>query len=178
MPIPAASAAPPRLTLVLGGARSGKSRYAEDLLTAVPGPWTYVATAQSFDDEMADRIRIHRQRRPAGWETIDAPLDLGSAIAKVASGGRPVLVDCLTLWLSNVMLSGRNAADTCRALVEVLAQVQGPVVAVSNEVGFGIVPDNALARDFRDAQGRLNQDVARIADRVVLVAAGLPLVLK
>jgi adenosylcobinamide kinase / adenosylcobinamide-phosphate guanylyltransferase len=168
----------PRLTLVLGGARSGKSRHAEGLVTATPPAWIYIATAQAFDEEMTARIAEHKQRRAEGWRTIEAPLDLAGPIAEHGGSGRPVLIDCLTLWLSNVMLDGRDVEAACDAVVGALATTKGPIVAVSNEVGLGIVPDNALARRFRDAQGRLNQQVAARADRVVLMTAGLPLTLK
>jgi len=168
----------PRLTLVLGGARSGKSRYAEALVTACPPPWTYVATAQAFDAEMAARIAQHKARRADGWTTVETTLDLADVVTAQRSSGAPVLIDCLTLWLSNVMLGDRDVDVACRELVAILAKAKGPIVAVSNEVGFGIVPDNALARAFRDAQGRLNQEVAACADSAVLMAAGLPLKLK
>jgi adenosylcobinamide kinase/adenosylcobinamide-phosphate guanylyltransferase len=173
-PCPALS----RLTLVLGGARSGKSRHAEGLVTAAPSPWIYVATAQAFDDEMTTRIAQHRSWRAEGWRTVEAPFDLAGVIAAQADSGHAMLIDCLTLWLSNVMLDGRDVEAACNALVDALATATGPIVVVSNEVGLGIVPDNALARRFRDAQGRLNQEIAARADRVVLMAAGLPLILK
>jgi adenosylcobinamide kinase/adenosylcobinamide-phosphate guanylyltransferase len=166
-----------RLTLVLGGARSGKSRYAEGLITAGAPPWTYVATAQAGDDEMAERIAAHRARRHAGWQTIEAPHDLAGAVA-AASAHAPLLVDCLTLWLTNRMLAEADLDAEIGRLEEALARRAGAAVLVSNEVGYGIVPDNALARRFRDAQGRLNQRLAARADRVVLVVAGLPLVVK
>ncbi|WP_315806324.1 MULTISPECIES: bifunctional adenosylcobinamide kinase/adenosylcobinamide-phosphate guanylyltransferase [unclassified Bradyrhizobium] len=178
MPPAPPSPALPRLTLVLGGARSGKSRYAEALITALPSPWIYLATAQAFDNEMASRIAEHKARRADGWRTIETALDLAAAVAANGDSATPVLVDCLTLWLSNIMLSGRDVAVACRELADALAAARGPIVAVSNEVGLGIVPDNALARAFRDAQGRLNQDIATSADRVILMAAGLPLTLK
>ena len=165
------------LTLVLGGARSGKSRYAEGLITALPSPWIYVATAEAGDAEMAERIAMHRAQRGSGWQVIEAPHDLARALA-AAPAGAPVLVDCLTIWLSNRMLAGPDAAAELAHLEEALDRRLGPVVLVSNEVGFGIVPDNALARRFRDLQGRLNQRIAKRADRVVLVVAGLPLMLK
>jgi adenosylcobinamide kinase/adenosylcobinamide-phosphate guanylyltransferase len=168
----------PTRTLVLGGARSGKSRYAEGLITASAPPWIYLATAQPLDAEMAARIAEHRARRRAGWTIVEAPLELASAIAANAGSGTPLLVDCLTLWLSNVMLAGFDLDGACRRLISTLNDAAGPIVLVSNEVGLGVVPDNALARAFRDAQGRLNQDVAALADRVVLMAAGLPLTLK
>lgn len=166
-----------RVTLVLGGARSGKSRYAEGLVTALPKPWVYVATAEAHDDEMAARIAEHRARREARWQTIEAPNELAEALA-AAPAGAAVLVDCLTLWLSNLML-GRFKLDAMTArLEEVLAAREGATVLVANEVGLSIVPDNVLARAFRDAQGELNQRVASCADRVVLMVAGLPLTLK
>jgi adenosylcobinamide kinase / adenosylcobinamide-phosphate guanylyltransferase len=173
-------AAHPRLTLVLGGARSGKSRYAESLVAASPPPWTYVATAQAQDAEMAGRIAHHRARRGAGWHTIEAPHDLAAAIDAAPAGA--ILVDCLTLWLTNRMLAksdidGDIDADT-GGVEAALARRGGPAVLVSNEVGSGVVPDNALARRFRDLQGRLNQRLAAGADRVILVVAGLPLIVK
>jgi adenosylcobinamide kinase/adenosylcobinamide-phosphate guanylyltransferase len=166
-----------RLTLVLGGARSGKSRYAESLVTGLPPPWIYVATAEPLDDEMMARIAEHRARRGSDWRSIEAPRDLAGALAEIPAGV-VVLVDCLTLWLSNLMLAGADIDAQTGRLDDVLARAAMPVVLVSNEVGSGIVPDNALARRFRDAQGRLNQRVAARADRVVLMVAGLPLVLK
>lgn len=166
---------PARMTLVLGGARSGKSRYAEALIEACPSPWTYLATAQAFDDEMRARIALHRSRRPAGWTTRDVPIDLAAAVA--AARG-PVLVDCLTLWLTNLILSEADLPAACSALVEACAAAHGPLVLVGNEVGLGIVPDNPLARRFRDEAGRLHQQLAAAADRVVLMVAGLPLTVK
>jgi adenosyl cobinamide kinase/adenosyl cobinamide phosphate guanylyltransferase len=163
-----------RLTLVLGGARSGKSRYAEGLLTALPPPWTYVATAQVFDAEMRVRVDAHRAARAAGWTTVEEPLDL---VAALAVDG-PVLVDCLTLWLTNLMLADRDIEAAMAALLAVLAVRVAPAVLVSNEVGLGIVPDNALARRFRDAAGLLHQRLAARAERVVFMVAGLPLVVK
>ena len=165
-----------RLTLVLGGARSGKSRHAEMLVQRHPPPWTYIATAEEFDDEMRARIADHRSRRDANWQTIEAPRELADALRTRA--GRIVLVDCLTLWLSNILLAGRDIETDFDRLLAALAARSGPLLLVSNEVGLGIVPDNALARRFRDAQGNLNQRVAAIADDVVFMAAGLPLVLK
>ncbi|HYE49395.1 MAG TPA: bifunctional adenosylcobinamide kinase/adenosylcobinamide-phosphate guanylyltransferase [Azospirillaceae bacterium] len=164
------------LTLVLGGARSGKSRHAEALVTALPGPWLYVATAQVLDAEMAERVAHHRAARAPGWHTVEAPLDPAAALD--AAGNRPVLVDCLTLWLSNLMLGGHDLAAAEAGLVAALDRAAAPVVLVGNEVGLGIVPDNALARAFRDAAGRLHQRLAARADRVVLTVAGLPLIVK
>jgi adenosylcobinamide kinase/adenosylcobinamide-phosphate guanylyltransferase len=167
----------PALTLVLGGARSGKSRYAEGLVQALPPPWIYVATAQAYDDEMRERIAAHRTRRPAGWSTVEAPLGLVAAIRE-APEGAPVLVDCLTLWLTNVLLSERDVASEIDDLMQACRRAPGPLILVSNEVGLGIVPDNALSRRFRDEAGLLHQRIAEIADRVVLTVAGLPLVVK
>lgn len=166
-----------RLTLVLGGARSGKSTYAENLVARQPGPWSYIATAQAFDEEMHMRIGAHRARRGAGWRTVEAPVDLEQALDAVPAG-QALLLDCLTLWLSNVMLAGRQVETECDRLAAKLGAPRGPWVVVSNEVGFGIVPDNALARRFRDAAGRLNQQIAAAADEVVLMVAGLPMKVK
>jgi adenosylcobinamide kinase / adenosylcobinamide-phosphate guanylyltransferase len=168
----------PRLTLVIGGARSGKSRFAEGLATAHPAPWIYVATAEAHDDEMADRIAHHRNRRADGWTTIEAPRDLAGVVLAPHAGASVLLIDCLTLWLTNVMLGGSDVEAEQARLLDAIASASVPVIAVSNEVGMGIVPDNALARAFRDAQGRLNAAVAQQADHAVLMAAGLPLTLK
>jgi adenosylcobinamide kinase/adenosylcobinamide-phosphate guanylyltransferase len=165
-----------RLTLVLGGARSGKSRYAETLITALPAPWTYVATAEARDTEMAERIAAHQARRGAGWRTLETPRDVVGALA--AHGATPLLVDCLTLWLSNALLGGADVEAEIERLEATLAKAAAPLVLVANEVGFGIVPDSALGRRFRDLQGQLNQRIAARADRVVLVVAGLPLTIK
>jgi adenosylcobinamide kinase/adenosylcobinamide-phosphate guanylyltransferase len=166
-----------RLTLVLGGARSGKSAYAEGVVRQCAPPWTYLATAQAFDDEMRARIDQHRGRRDERWRTVEAPLQLVEAISG-AELPRPLLIDCLTLWLSNTLLAGADLTAASDRLIDALAAANGPIVAVSNEVGLGIVPDTPLGRQFRDAQGWLNQRVAAVADRVVLLAAGLPLTLK
>jgi adenosylcobinamide kinase / adenosylcobinamide-phosphate guanylyltransferase len=163
------------ITLILGGARSGKSAYAERLVTALPPPWLYCATAQALDDEMRARIAHHQQRRGEGWLTVEAPLELAPVLAAET---RPVLVDCLTLWLTNTMLAGRDAAAETAALIAATRASRAPIVFVANEVGLGIVPDNALAREFRDHAGRLNQAVAAIANKAVFMAAGLPMVLK
>ena len=168
------------ITLFIGGARSGKSRAAEALVTAGPSPWVYVATAQPLDDEMRGRIAAHRLSRASGWRTVEAPLALAEVLEREGKSGRPVLIDCLTLWLSNLMFASSDfEAETTRLLAALSNSAQAaPIVVVSNEVGMGIVPDNPLARAFRDHQGRLNQAVAGIATRVVLMAAGLPLILK
>jgi adenosylcobinamide kinase/adenosylcobinamide-phosphate guanylyltransferase len=171
------AAARARLTLVLGGARSGKSRYAESLVTALPKPWVYLATAEVRDDEMKARIAEHQARRTEGWQTIEAPLMLAEAL-RAAPAGAAVLVDCLTLWLTNAMLCAFDLEKAMTHLGEALGGRDGATVVVANEVGLGIVPDNALARRFRDAQGVLNQRLAAQADRVVLMVAGLPLTVK
>lgn len=163
----------PKLALVLGGARSGKSRYAEALIGARPA--LYLATGEAHDAEMRERIREHQKRRGANWTTRDAPLALAEALR---AADRPVLVDCLTLWLSNLLGARRDPDAETRNLVETLPALRAPVIFVSNEVGLGIVPDNKLAREFRDHAGRLHQAIAAIASRVVFVAAGLPLTLK
>ena len=173
----------PPVCLVLGGARSGKSTHAEKLATgslhgAPPQPAVYIATAQAGDVEMATRIMAHRARRGAGWTTIEEPLKLAEALEAAAAHGRPVLVDCLTLWLSNLMQAGADLDEAADDVVRVLEGYAVPVVFVSNEVGLGIVPDTPLGRAFRDAQGRLNMRMAERADRVVLMAAGLPLIMK
>ena len=165
-----------RLVLVLGGARSGKSSYAESLVRDWPAPWIYIATAQALDDEMRQRIADHRRRRAAGWETVEAPLRVADAVADAS--GRPLLVDCLTLWLTNHLLAGSDLDAEAAQLEAVLGRHAGFTVLVANEVGLGIVPDNPLARQFRDAAGRLNQRLAAIADEVALMVAGLPLKVK
>lgn len=163
--------------MILGGARSGKSALAERLADSGGKPRVYIATAQAFDDEMRDRIAQHKQRRTGLWRTVEAPLDAAAALAR-ATPDEIVLLDCATLWLSNHLLAENDLAAESDHLLAALAACPAAVVVVSNEVGFGIVPDNALARRFRDEQGRLNQRLAAAADLVVLVAAGLPLVLK
>jgi adenosyl cobinamide kinase/adenosyl cobinamide phosphate guanylyltransferase len=166
----------PKLTLILGGARSGKSRYAESLIAALPPPWIYIATAEAGDEEMATRIESHRERRGAHWRTVEAPRALASAL--VACGETPVLVDCLTLWLSNLMLADADIEVETTQLEKALGAASGPVVVVANEVGSGIVPSSPLGRKFRDAQGVLNQRIAARAERVILMVAGLPLAVK
>ena len=165
------------VTLVLGGARSGKSRYAEWLIATYPQPWIYLATAEAKDDEMADRIAAHKARRDAGWRTIEAPHALADAL-DAAPAEVAVLVDCLTLWLSNLMEGTFDIDAQTARLLEVLARRPGPTVLVTNEVGLGIVPDNALARRFRDLQGMLNQRLAAQAARVIMMVAGVPVAVK
>jgi adenosyl cobinamide kinase/adenosyl cobinamide phosphate guanylyltransferase len=167
---------PSHVTLVLGGARSGKSRHAEQLLTRHAAPWIYIATAQAFDDEMRLRIAEHQARRHEGWHTIEAPIDLPGVLDREMT--RPVLIDCLTLWLTNLMLGGRDISGAIAALEAALDRRRAPAVLVSNEVGFGIVPETPLGRAFRDEAGLLNQRIAARAGRVLFMIAGLPLTLK
>lgn len=167
----------PALSLFIGGARSGKSRLAETLAVKSGKPRLYIATAQAFDDEMRDRISRHRSDRGPDWTTIEAPLHLGPILHHCAADS-VVLVDCATLWLSNHLLADSDLEKEADLLLAALQTCPAPVIIVSNEVGWGIVPDNRLARDFRDAQGRLNQRLAAQAGLVVGVMAGLPMVLK
>ena len=173
----------PPVSLVLGGARSGKSTHAEKLVAgtlfgAAPRSAVYIATAEAGDVEMATRIMAHRARRGGAWTTIEEPLKLGEALESAASHGQPVLVDCLTLWLSNLMHAGADVDEATDDLVHVLDGYATPVVFVSNELGLGLVPETPLGRSFRDAMGRMNMRVAERADRVLFMAAGLPLVMK
>lgn len=168
----------PRRTLVIGGARSGKSRYAQSRAEAMAGRHIFIATAEAWDDEMRARIARHRDDRDARWTTVDAPTDLPAAIAAHDRPDAILLVDCLTLWLSNLMLADADLDAATADLAAALDGHSGQIILVANEVGWGIVPDNALARRFRDAAGRLNQNMAAACDAVVLVAAGLPLSLK
>ena len=168
----------PAVTLVLGGARSGKSRYAERLIETAAAQGTYCATAEPGDAEMAARIAAHRARRGPFWHTLEAPLEVASVILTEAAIDRPLLVDCLTLWLSNLLLANKCVEAESAALCAALREAAGPVVLVANEIGLGLVPETPLGRRFRDAAGRLNQEIAALAGRVVFVAAGLPLVLK
>jgi adenosylcobinamide kinase/adenosylcobinamide-phosphate guanylyltransferase len=166
------------LTLVLGGARSGKSRHAEQLALASGLAPVYVATAQALDGEMARRIAAHRARRGAAWQTIEEPLDLVGTLQRACAPERIVLVDCLTLWLTNLMVAERDVEAESAQLLRALPGRSGPLVLVSNEVGQGITPDNAMARRFIDHAGRLHQGIAEQADRVFLMTAGLPQRLK
>ncbi|WP_354544109.1 bifunctional adenosylcobinamide kinase/adenosylcobinamide-phosphate guanylyltransferase [Roseovarius sp. MBR-78] len=166
-----------RLTLVLGGAASGKSAFAEGLVRRTGLAPVYLATARAHDDEMRAKLRQHRARRDAAWRTVEAPRDLGPALGSVTAG-EVVLLDCATMWLSNHMLAGSDLAGTEAALMAALDACAAPVVVVSNEVGLSVVPENALARAFQRAQGELNQRLAARAGLVVNVIAGLPQVLK
>lgn len=179
-PKPADFSPLPPVTLVVGGARSGKSRFAEAMVRASGAVRaTYVATAQAWDDEMAARIAMHRERRDSFWRTTEEPMRLAELLPRVPPGD-PALVDCLTLWLTNQMLTDppREVEIEMAALVEALGLASAPLVLVSNEVGQGIVPETMLGRAFRDHAGRLNQLLSEAADRVILVAAGVPLILK
>lgn len=167
----------PPLTLVVGGARSGKSAFAERLIVATGRPRRYIATAEAWDDEMRERITRHRQDRGAAWATVEAPLDLAAALAE-ARAEEAVLVDCATLWLTNHLLADHDLIEESGRLLAALSACSAPVVIVTNETGWGIVPENALARRFRDEQGRLNQRLAAASALVVTVIAGLPMVLK
>lgn len=165
------------LSLVVGGARSGKSAFAEGLVTGTGRPRRYIATAEAWDDEMRARIARHQRDRGKDWTTVEAPLDLCGALA-MARPDETVLVDCATLWLTNHLLADHDLKVETARLIDALATCPAPVVIVTNETGWGIVPENALARRFRDEQGRLNQRLAAVADLVVTVIAGLPMVLK
>ena len=166
-----------RSALILGGARSGKTRRA----LALAGPFAeriHIATAEALDEEMSARIEAHRRERGAAWTTIEAPLDLPAAISRLPVAEAVCVVDCLTLWLSNLMGAGRNVEDATAELCQAILASKPAVVLVSNEVGLGLVPDTPLGRAFRDRQGRLYQTVAAITDRVEFIAAGLSLQLK
>ncbi len=165
-------------TLVLGGARSGKSAFAGKLIGDSGLSRVYLATATAEDDEMRSRIAHHRAQRGDGWITVEEPLALVDALTREATHGRAVLVDCLTLWLSNLMFAERDPEVEGHRLTRFLGGVKSPVVLVSNEIGLGLVPETPLGRSFRDAQGRLNQIVAAAVPNVVFIAAGLPLWLK
>ena len=171
-------ARPPALTLVLGGARSGKSRHAERLVLASGLAPVYVATAETLDAEMAARIAEHRARRGTRWRTIEEPLDLVGTLRRECDPGHAILVDCLTLWLTNLMVAGRPVRPDMARLIELLPSLPGALVLVSNEVGLGVVPTDAMARAFIDYAGWLHESIAEQADVVVFMAAGLPLHLK
>jgi adenosylcobinamide kinase/adenosylcobinamide-phosphate guanylyltransferase len=165
------------ITLIFGGARSGKSAYAEGLVEA-SGGGVYLATATASDDEMNERISAHKARRGSAWTTREEPLELARALDDLNDKGAPVLVDCLTLWMSNLMANDRDIEIEIEKLIRALRSLSVPVVLVSLEVGLGIVPENKLARQYRDHVGRMNQAVAAIADSALLITAGLPLKLK
>ena len=167
-----------RTALVLGGARSGKSAYAQSLAEPHGRDRLYLATGSAGDEEMAERIARHQSHRGRGWTTLEEPLEVAAALTAQARPSRMVVVDCLTLWLSNLMLAGRDPGPAIRALAEAVGDLAGPAILVSNEVGMGIVPDHKLGREFRDWQGRANREIGAACDAVIFVAAGLPLQLK
>lgn len=170
------------VVLITGGSRSGKSSYALQLGEELPGPRAFIATCPPIDEEMAERIRKHREARGDSWHTIEEPLNLADGIRML--GHRVILVDCLSLWVNNLMYESRHPLDEeeiaqkCRELLEACDKLDGTVIFVTNEVGMGIVPENPMARRFRDLMGRCNQIVASEADEVILMACGLPVYLK
>ena len=167
-----------RSLLVLGGARSGKSAYAQRLAEAHGPERLYLATAARGDEEMAARIARHQADRGQGWTTLEEPIEISAALLTHARPSRVVVVDCLTLWLSNLMLAGRDPGPALTALADAMGRLTGPAILVSNEVGMGIVPDHKLGREFRDWQGRANREIGAACDGVIFIAAGLPLQLK
>ena len=167
-----------RVVLVLGGARAGKSRYAEALVTSRRTPWIYLATARPGDEEMAARIRQHEALRGEGWRTYEAPIEVADMIVRHGEAHQTLLVDSLTLWLSNLIRDGRNIEEETTRLSHALSEKAATIVLVSNEAGLGMIPPDAGARRFRDELGRLNQRIAADADRIVFMAPGLPLTLK
>ena len=168
------------ITLILGGARSGKSRYAEQLAQATQQPVLYVATATAFDDEMRARIAHHQQQRPTDWQLLECPLDLAAALSQKSKKNQTILVDCLTLWLNNQLFHSpqQNFEALFNELIQSAADAKGDIIFVANEVGLGIIPLGEVSRKFVDEAGRLNQQIAQIADKVFFIAAGLPLQLK
>lgn len=169
---------PSKNLFVLGGARSGKSRYAQARAEAFTGACIFIATAQAFDVEMSDRIAQHRADRGTRWSTVEAPVDVAGAIAAHDAHDTVLLIDCLTLWASNLMFEERDIRSETERLVAVIRTVRSPLIFVANEVGLGIVPDNVLARRFRDIAGSINQAVAAASDEAVMMFAGLPMWLK
>ncbi|MEO9598905.1 bifunctional adenosylcobinamide kinase/adenosylcobinamide-phosphate guanylyltransferase [Parasphingorhabdus sp.] len=166
------------ITLILGGTRSGKSSFAQDLAEKNGDKLVYVATAQAFDEEMEDRIHRHQNDRGSGWQTVEETRDLASVITAYSSPETMLLIDCLTIWLSNLMLAEADLETAQDQLVKALSEAPGPIIMVSNEVGAGIVPETPLGRRFRDESGWMNQRVAAAAHDVALITAGLPLWLK
>lgn len=164
-------------TFILGAAASGKSAYAESLVVATGKPRVYLATSEAYDDEMKEKIAAHRRARGGGWRTVECPLNAAEQLGKIAEN-EAVLFDCATMWLTNQLMAETDLEAETEALLGALRQCKGQIVIVSNEVGMGIVPDNALARRFRNEQGRLNQKLAAAADCAIMVIAGLPQVLK
>ena len=167
----------PFLTFVIGGARSGKSNQAQSLARATPAPWTMIVTAEALDEEMRERIALHKAARGEGWIILEAPIDLAGAIGQ-APAEASLVIDCLTLWLSNLMLGDHDLDLAVIGLETALRGRTAPTILVSNEVGFGIVPETALGRAFRDRAGALNQRLAARAGQVILMVAGLPMTVK
>ena len=168
----------PAHSLILGGARSGKSSYAEQVVEGQDGPCIYVATARTWDEEMADRIDEHKERRGERWTTFEEPLDLVQCLKRIQRPDGCILVDCLTLWVTNLMMEGRDPDVEGAQLVASLAELSCPVVLVSNEVGLGIVPMDKMSRDFRDYAGRLHQRLAAVVPSVTFMVSGLPMQVK
>jgi adenosylcobinamide kinase/adenosylcobinamide-phosphate guanylyltransferase len=171
------------LMLVTGGCRSGKSGYAMERALSLPGPWTFVATALAFDEEMRDRIDRHQRERPAGWGLVEEPRDLTGALRKALEGSRTVVVDCVTLWMTNLLLAEPHfdedkATRRATEFAALAASADATVIVITNEVGSGIVPDNEISRRFRDCAGRANQAIARQAREVVLLTSGIALTIK
>jgi adenosylcobinamide kinase / adenosylcobinamide-phosphate guanylyltransferase len=171
-----------RLTLITGPARSGKTGLAVQWALTFPQPRAYIATAQNLDAEMAERIRKHQEERKSHFLTFEEPLALTSQLERIKERFSIVIVDCLTLWLSNVLgemgAEGPGIGQTTADFLALLKRLETPLILIGNEVGWGIVPDNPLARAFRDVSGRLQQEIARIADQVILMVAGIPMVVK
>lgn len=161
---------------ILGGAKSGKSRYAEELVKNYVQPWVYLATGRAWDDEMKNKIKEHQQRRGTGWVTVEEPIEIADYLSQTHEA--PILIDCLTLWLTNLMMDERNIQDETQKLIEVLQSYQGNVFIVSNEVGQGIVPADPMARNFRNYAGNLHQKIANIADQFTFIVAGYPIQMK
>ena len=165
-------------TFVLGGARSGKSKFAEGLVLESGLKPVYIATGRALDDDMVSRIEVHKERRSTIWETVEEPLALVDALVQSSYPGRMILVDCLTLWITNLMMADANVIHECAGLVSFLEEVEVPVVIVSNETGLGVMPTNKMAREFNDIAGSVHQEIASVCDHAFLVTAGLPLKLK
>ena len=168
------------ISLVLGGARSGKSRYAENLAKATTKPVVYIATAEIRDKAIQARVALHQAERPAHWRTVESPLQLADTLKQYAASGTTLLVDCLTMWVTNLLCTEQEVdiQAEIQAALQTMATLPGEIILVSNEVGMGIIPMGSLTRDYVDTAGRLHQDIAQIADRVVLVVAGLPMAFK
>ena len=168
-----------KITLILGGTRSGKSAYGEMLALKNFSSPIYIFTAQAWDDEMKSRIKTHKKRREGkNWKDIEAPIELGTAIKNNATSNNCILVDCLTLWLTNILLDGQDIDDAINELLLTIKACPGEIILVSSEVGLGIVPDNSIARQFRDLSGKLHQKLAMEAENVLLMVAGIPMVVK